>query len=73
MFYARCPRCLRQDLSTWDLHYYRASFGMRVWMLLGAKRWRCEACRCNFVSLRPRREKYVRPAAPAAGAGGPAA
>jgi len=30
-------------------------------MLLGARRWRCEMCRCNFVSLRPRKMRYVRP------------
>lgn len=62
IFYARCPRCLRQDLSTWDLKHYRAGSWMRFQMLLGARRWRCEVCRCNFVSLRPRKEKYVRPA-----------
>ncbi len=62
MFYAQCPRCLRQDLTTWDLRHYRATGWMRLRILLGAKRWRCEVCRCNFVSLRPRKEKYVPPA-----------
>jgi len=60
--YAHCPRCLRQDLSTWDLRHYRATLWMRLRMLLGARRWRCEVCRCNFVSVRPRKEKYLRPA-----------
>jgi hypothetical protein len=62
MFYTQCPRCLRQDLSTWDLRHYHATLWMRVRMLFGARRWRCEVCRCNFLSLRPRKEKYVRPA-----------
>ena len=62
VLYAKCPRCLRQDLSTWDLKHYRASNWMRLQMLLGARRWRCDVCRCNFVSMRPRKEKYVRPA-----------
>ncbi len=35
---------------------------MQLQLLVGANRWRCEVCRCNFVSLRPRKEKYVRPA-----------
>jgi hypothetical protein len=61
-FYAQCPRCYRQDLSSWDLKYYRTSSWMQVQMWFGAHRWRCEVCRCNFVSLRPRKEKYVRPA-----------
>jgi transposase len=61
VIYAQCPNCLRQDLSAWNLKYYRATYWMRVQMLLGAHRWRCEVCRCNFVSLRPRKDKYVRP------------
>jgi hypothetical protein len=60
VFYAKCPRCLRQDLTSWDLKHYRPSNWMRVQMLLGARRRRCEVCRCNFVSLRPRKAKYVR-------------
>jgi hypothetical protein len=51
------------DLSTWDPSYYRSSLWMQIRQWLGAHRWRCEACRNNFVSWRPRREKYVRPGA----------
>jgi transposase-like protein len=39
---------------------------MRIQMWFGARRWRCEACRCNFVSFRGRKEKYVPPAQRAA-------
>lgn len=75
LFYAHCPRCLRQDLTTWDLRHYHAAFSMRIRMWFGARRWRCEACRCNFVSFRGRKEKYVPPAqrAPAQDANGSAA
>jgi len=62
MFYAQCPRCLRQDLSTWERRHYHAPASMQILMLFGANRWRCEACRCNFVSFLGRKEKYVRPA-----------
>ena len=74
-FYARCPRCLRQDLTTWDLRHYHAALSMRIQIALGANRWRCEACRCNFVSFRGRKEKYVPPAqrTPAQDANGNAA
>lgn len=61
-FYAQCPRCLRQDLTTWDLRHYHAALSMKIQIWLGANRWRCEACRCNFVSFLHRKEKYVPPA-----------
>ena len=61
--FARCPRCLRMDLGTWDPKYYRPSLWMEFKVWFGANRWRCEPCRTNFVSFRPRKEKYVRPGA----------
>ncbi len=59
--YAKCPRCLRMDLSAWDPKYYRPSFWMELRVWLGAHRWRCDPCRHNFVSFRPRKLRYVRP------------
>ncbi len=59
--YAKCPRCLRMDLSTWDPKYYRVGAWTELQIWLGAHRWRCEPCRQNIVSWRMRREKYVRP------------
>ena len=53
---------MRQDLSTWERRHYHAPMGMRIKMFFGARRWRCEACRCNFVSFLGRKDKYVRPA-----------
>lgn len=50
--YARCPRCYRTTLTTWDPRYY-APGPMTVFLMsLGAKRVRCDACRYNFVSFR---------------------
>ena len=60
--YAQCPRCLRQNLSNWQPRHYNATRWEQLQLWLGARRWRCEVCRYNFVSLRPRLEKYVRPA-----------
>lgn len=55
--YARCPRCYRQELTTWSLEYYNPT-AWTIWkMRLGAKRFRCNACRCNFVSWKPARDK----------------
>jgi hypothetical protein len=59
--WAKCPRCYRMDLSTWDPKYYRVSGWSSLMVTLGANRWRCESCRCNFISYRPRQRKYVRP------------
>lgn len=57
-FWARCPRCFRMDLAKWSPHRYRAPLSMRVKLVFGARPWRCEACRTNFVSFRMRKEEY---------------
>ncbi len=56
--YAHCPRCLRTDLSRWNLEHYIVPFGTRFKLNLGAQPFRCETCRCNFASFRPRRERF---------------
>jgi DNA-directed RNA polymerase subunit RPC12/RpoP len=61
--YARCPKCYRFDLSTWDPSRYRTTTWISIRLWFGAHRWRCERCRINFASWRPRRQKYVRPTA----------
>jgi len=63
IIYAKCPRCLRMDLTVWDPKYYRTSVWQDLQLALGGHRWRCEPCRCNFVSWRARRERYRRPGA----------
>ena len=65
--FAKCPKCCRMDLTVWDPKYYRAGVWIEVKAWLGGNRWRCEPCRCNFVSWRPRKEKYVKPEAPETG------
>ena len=56
--YARCPKCYRQQLSTWSQQYYNAPFGTRVKLQLGATPYRCAACRCNFASFKRCKERF---------------
>ncbi len=58
IFYARCPTCLRMDLNSWSGKSYEPPFWMRLKISMGAKRWRCEYCRTNFVDFRPRKEVF---------------
>lgn len=54
LFAAKCPKCLRTDLLPWPEKYFRPTLWRRLQYTLGAHRYRCEACRHNFVSFRPR-------------------
>jgi len=56
--YARCPNCWRMDLSRWSAQDYQVGMVRRLLLWLGANPWRCEYCRCNFVSFRPRKMKF---------------
>ncbi len=56
--YARCPNCWRMDLNTWRVADHHASGGQLLLMRLGARPYRCEYCRINFVSFRRRLEKF---------------
>jgi hypothetical protein len=58
--YARCPRCYRQELSKWKAQYYNAPRWTRFLLRLGASPRRCEACRCNFATFKPRKENFSR-------------
>ena len=53
--YAKCPRCLRLELTTWSRRYYKVGFIKTFLVVFGAQKYRCPACRCNFVSFRPRK------------------
>lgn len=57
--YAKCPRCYRQELTTWSLQYYHPPASTHLKITLGATPYRCAACRCNFASFLPCREKFV--------------
>jgi hypothetical protein len=47
------------DLSLWSEKDCRISAFMALRMSLGAKPYRCEYCRINFVSFRRRHEKFT--------------
>ena len=52
IFHARCPRCYRLELTTWDETYYHVPRTWKILSGLGAKKVRCKACRHNFLSFR---------------------
>ena len=52
IFHARCPRCYRLELTTWDETYYHVPRTWKIPSGLGAKKVRCKACRHNFLSFR---------------------
>ncbi len=56
--YARCPKCLRMDLSTWSEQYYNPTRKTIILLRLGATPYRCDACRCNFASFRACKERF---------------
>ncbi len=57
--YARCPRCYRQDLTSWSPQDYRLG-PWTTWLLrFGATRYRCAPCRCNFASFRPPKDRLA--------------
>src|SRR5690349_21468883 len=57
--YARCPRCYRQELTTWSEQYYSPPKWTRFLLRIGATPYRCAACRCNFAGFRPCRERFT--------------
>jgi len=54
--YARCPKCLRFELSTWSEQYYNPPTSTVFLLRMGATPYRCDACRCNFASFRACKE-----------------
>jgi len=56
--YARCPKCLRFELSTWSEQFYVPPLSTRLFLRMGATPYRCEFCRCNFASFRRCKEKF---------------
>jgi hypothetical protein len=77
--FARCPRCYRQELTTWSEQYYHPPRWTVILLRLGATPYRCAACRCNFASFRRclerftwRHETHLDPAAKTQAENGPA-
>jgi hypothetical protein len=75
VLYAKCPRCIRLDLSKWNTTHYNPPFTTSLAIACGAKCVRCEYCRHNFwsfrrvkvqfnLSLRAGRSPIVTPAPP---------
>ena len=60
---AKCPKCLRMDLVTWPEKYFRASIWRSLRYTFGAHRYRCNTCRYNFISFRPRQIDSIEPGA----------
>ena len=56
--FARCPRCYRQELTTWSEQYYNPRRWITLLLRLGATPYRCAACRCNFASFRRCKERF---------------
>jgi transposase-like protein len=52
--YAKCPKCLGMNLVHWSKKHYKPHFYKNFLISMGAQRYRCPGCRCNFVSFRPR-------------------
>lgn len=50
--FARCPQCLSFKLTSWDPKQYRIPRWRKLLLRLGARRYRCNVCRVNFVSFR---------------------
>jgi hypothetical protein len=57
--YARCPRCYRQELTTWSEQYYHSPRWTTIRLRLGATPYRCAACRCNFASFKECKERFM--------------
>ena len=55
--YAHCPKCLRTDLTSWSASHYYVPFGRGVLLFFGARPYRCDYCRHNFVSFRRRKHR----------------
>ena len=50
--YAKCPKCLGRELTDWPPRGYHLSTWKKLMMTFGAHKYRCLACRYNFLSFR---------------------
>ncbi len=57
--YAHCPKCFRMDLNLWSVKHFEPTKSQKLWMRMGARRYRCEYCRVNIVSVRKRKEIFT--------------
>ena len=54
---ARCPTCMGAELTSWSPSHYHVSLGRSLLLFFGAHPYRCERCRCNFVSFLRKRKR----------------
>jgi hypothetical protein len=47
------------DLNRWTGKTFDPPFWTGLKVTFGANRWRCEYCRLNFASFRPRKEVFT--------------
>jgi hypothetical protein len=47
------------DLNAWTGKTFKPEGFVRLKVLLGAFKWRCEYCRLNFASFRKRKEVFT--------------
>jgi DNA-directed RNA polymerase subunit RPC12/RpoP len=57
---AKCPKCLSPKLVVWPEKYFRLGGLGNMMLTFGAHRYRCHACRHNFLSFRPRQDEVER-------------
>ena len=57
--YAKCPRCMRTDLTNWEEKYYYPPRWQQALLHFGGKAHRCAVCRYNFVSFLRRQSEFV--------------
>ena len=51
--FAKCPKCLRPELTGWPARNYRLPLWKNLLVTFGAHRYRCAGCRYRFVSFKP--------------------
>jgi len=59
LLYARCPKCDRMDLNSWNEKRSTTSRWTMLKLQLGAYKTRCEYCRYDFASFRKRKETFT--------------
>jgi hypothetical protein len=57
---AKCPRCLNSNLSHWPQKRYKLTTFQRILTALGARKYRCAACRFYFVSFLPTKSQVFK-------------
>lgn len=56
--FSKCPKCERMDLNKWTGETFEPKGIMKLKVVFGANRYRCEYCRLNFASFRRRKEIF---------------